>query len=388
MPRDNLPLDLLARLDPVQVKEYAKATGWVREPRISDGVIAVYAHPTSDLDQIIVPLARGSSAFARAMGDVVNILAEREKRPAGEVLNDLLLPPADVLRFNEAGPVAAAGDVPLDHGIDMLIGARKQVRAAACSERRPQRYHPRMSLAEAEQLLQECRLAQTERGSFTITVACPLYAVPNTDPVIDQTPFTRRVTGLLMRSLHRLSLALDADELDPLLTPTPDEPVISANLCEGLLDMTPEGEGSTLTISASWARTLPPPATVPLPRIVKLRRETFPLIEKLAGKLRPEHAPQRQTLFGFVDTLNGRPNADNEMEGQVILRLVDPESDTIRARTDLNVADYHTAWLAHGQNQPITLQGIVRRVGRTFRIDEVTGFRLLQQTPAAQTEAT
>jgi hypothetical protein len=388
MPRSELRPELLARLDPVQVKEYARATGWVRETRINNGRIAVFAHPQSDLDQIIVPLNRNSSDFARVMGDVVAILAEKERRPAQEVLNDLLLPPADVLRFNESGPVADGGDVPLDHGIGLLVGARKQLLAAACSELRPQRYHPRMSLAEAEQFLQQCRLGQTERGSFIVTVACPLHAVSGSENLYDKAPFTRRVTALLMRSLHRLSLALDADELDPLLNPTPEEPVISANLCEGLLDMTPEGDGSVLTVSASWARTLPPPAAVPLPGVVRLRRETFGRIEALAERLRPAHTPQRQMLFGFVDTLNGRPNADNQMEGQVILRLVDPESEIIRARTDLNVTDYHTAWQAHGQNLPITLQGIVRRIGRTFRIDEVSDFRLLQQAPAIQTEGT
>ena len=120
---------------------------------------------------------------------------------------------------------------------------------------------------------------------------------------------------------------------------------------------------------------------MPLPGLVRLRRETFSRIETLATLLRPAHAPRRQVLFGFVDTLNGRPNAEDEMEGQVVLRLVDSESDIIRARTDLNTADYRTALQAHGQNQPIALQGIVRRVGRTFRIDEVAGFRLLQQTP-------
>lgn len=388
MPRDNLPPDLLERLDPVQVKDYAKGTGWVREARLSDFITAVYAHPTSDLDQIIVPLNRGSQGFGRAMGDVVEILAEKERRPAAEVLNDLLLPPADVLRFKEAGPAANSGDVPLDHGIDLIVGARKQLLAAACSELRPQHYHPRMSLVEADKLLQECRLGQTERSSFTVTVACPLHAVPEAENLVNPLPFTRRVTALLMRSLQRLSLALDADELEPLLQPTESEPVLSANLCEGLLDMTPEGNGSTLTISASWARTLPPPAAVPLPGKVLLRRETFGLIEVLAERLRPTHVSKWQTLFGFVDTLDGRSNADNQMEGTVVLRLVDSESDTIRARTELNVADYHTAWQAHGAHRPIVLQGIVRRVGRIYRIDAVSGFRLLEQTPVPQPETT
>ncbi len=285
---DNLPMPLLERLDPIQVKQYAKATGWVRERSLSDYRVAIYAHPTSDLDQILVPLIPRAYGFARAMGDVISILAEREQRPAIEILNDLLLPPADVIRFTEADATTANGDVPLDHGLALLTGARKALLAAACSERRPrQRFHPRMSLAEADQFLLAARLGQTERGSYTVTVACPLDAVTNTMPLLDAAPFTRRVTALLMRSLQRLSIALDADELDPLLDPPPEEPVLSANLCDGLLDMAPVGEGGTLTIGTSWARTLPPSAMIPLPGQVRFRRELFPRIEELASRLRP-----------------------------------------------------------------------------------------------------
>jgi hypothetical protein len=313
----------------------------------------------------------------------------REKRPAAEVLNDLLLPPADVLRFTESGPAAVSGDVPLEHGIRLMVGARKQLLAAACSELRPQqRYHPRMSFAEAEQFLQACRLGQTERGSFTVIVACPLQAVPGAEDLLDSRPFTRRVTSLLMHSLQRLSLALDADELGPLLSPTADEPVLSANLCEGLLDMTPEGDGSVLTISASWARTMPPPATVPLPGMVRLRRETFGLIETLASWLRPAPPPRRQTFVAFVDTLDGRPNPDGLREGPVVLRLFEQEGDSIRARVQLNAADHHTAWEAYERDQPVLLQGVLRRTGRTYRIDDVTGFQVLPQpAEATPTEA-
>ena len=38
----------------------------------------------------------------------------------------------------------------------------------------PQPYHPRMSRSEAEDFLSRCRLGQTDRGSFVLTVACPL----------------------------------------------------------------------------------------------------------------------------------------------------------------------------------------------------------------------
>jgi hypothetical protein len=341
---------------------------------------ALYQRPESDLEQLQIPLSRTLRDFTPRMAEAIAYLAEWEKRPALEVLHDLLLPPADVLRFAEAGPEADGGNVPLEHGLALLAGARKTLLAAACSVIRPQPFHPRLSLAEAEQFLARCRLGQTELGSYVVAVACPLDARPDNHTLVEAAPFGRQVSLLLMKSVHRLVHAVEIGDPESALEPVETEPVVSANLCEGLLDMTPEGDGSVLTISASWARTYPPPTAVSLPREVRLRRETFFQIEALAERLRPAHAPQRRLLVGYVETLNGRPNADGQLEGQVILRLVDPESDTLRARTDLSPADYHTAWLAHGENLPITLQGIVRRAGRTFRIEEVTGFRLLQQT--------
>jgi len=388
MPRENLPPELLARLDPVEVKGYAKATGWVREARLGAGRVAVFAHPVSDLDQILVPLHRDARGFGPAMGDVVNILAEKENRPAAQVLGDLLMPPADALRFSESGHATEAGDVPLDHGLDMMAGARKQLLAAACSVVRPESYFPRMSLGEAEQFLRQCRMRPSELGSFTVAVACPLHALPDDAPLLDEVPFTRRVTALLMRSLSRLALAIESDEIAPLLEPAEGETVISANLCEGLLQMTPEeGEGAALTVTASWARTLPPSRTLQIPASVRLRRESFRAIEALANRLRPAHAPRRQTLVGFVDTLNGRPNDENEREGEVILRLADPESDNVRARVVLGVADYRTACDAHNPSRPVLLEGVLHRGGRISRIADVNNFRLLAPPAAASPES-
>ena len=226
MNMNDLPEPLLASLDPIQVKQYARATGWVREPRTAARPLPSSLTPRRISTRSSCRCSAPRLDFSRRMGEVVSILAERERRPAGEILHDLLLPPADTLRFSESGSASESGDVPLDHGIGLLTGARKQLLAAACSELRPQLYHPRMSLAEAEQFLRQCRLGQTERGSFTVLVACPLNSVPEAANLIDQTPFTRRVTALLMRSLNRLSQALDADELDPLLHPGEGEPVL------------------------------------------------------------------------------------------------------------------------------------------------------------------
>jgi hypothetical protein len=85
----------------------------------------------------------------------------------------------------------------------------------------------------------------------------------------------------------------------------------------------------------------------------------------LAGRLRPAPPPQCQVLTGFVETLNGRPNADNRPEGQVTLRVITPEGE-LRARVELNAEQYAIADRLHMQNLPFSLEGLLhhRRVGQ------------------------
>ena len=383
-----LPERLVAGLDPVRVQEYVRATGWRHRPNLSDRS-AVYERPESDLEQIQVPLSRTLMDFTPSMAEAVTYIAEWEKRPALEVLRELLLPPGDVLHFAESGPAVAEGNVRFPHGLALLAGVRKTLLAAASSVRRPLTFHPPASLAEAESFLRDCRLGPTELGSYVLTVACPLDGAVDSRTPGASPPLGRRVTSLLMGSLQRLVDALEMDDAAAALQPIEGQPVISANLCEGLLEMTPEGDDSTLTISVHWARTSPPPATLSLPREVQLRRETFGLIETLATQLRPTPPPRRQTFVGYIDTLDGWPNPEGRREGPVVLRILEAEGETIRARVELDASNHHLAWQAYDQDAPVVLQGVLRRIGRTHRIDEVSGFRILeQQTGARQSEGT
>lgn len=367
-----LPEVLVAPLDPVRVQEYVRASGWAHNPS-ANGKSAVYERPESGREQIIIPLSRELRDFAPRMAEAIAYLAQWEKRPALQVLRDLLLPPADVLRFAESGPAADAGNVPLDHGLALVSGARLAILAAACSVLHPLTVHPGTLLGEAEPFLARCRLGQTEPGGFVVTVACPVGAAPAPE---DGEPFGRRATALLMRSLHRLARALELGDERSALRPAEGEPVLSANLCDALLNMRPEGDGSSLTVSASWDRGRPLPADAALPGAVRLRRESFDRIEALASRLRPVPPARRQTFVGYVETLAGRPNLNGQREGLAVLRLLLPEGGPVRAGAALNAADHHTAWVAYDRGLPIALEGVLRRAGREAQID-ASGLRLL-----------
>src|SRR5262249_58260365 len=100
MRHEDISLAAARRVPPRALRLYAEALGWKRVPKINGG-IAVYHRPDSDAHQVIVPLDEEFDDYGDRVVEAVRRLADFEKRPAGEVLSHLLLPPADVLRFRD-----------------------------------------------------------------------------------------------------------------------------------------------------------------------------------------------------------------------------------------------------------------------------------------------
>jgi hypothetical protein len=374
MNREPLPIDLARLVPPRALSKYAEGLQWRRVERIN-GDIAVYHRPDSKAHQIIVPLDEKFDDYADRVVEAIQHLAEFEKRPANEVLNHLLLSPADLLFFREVSPDAEAGNLPLDHAVRLIDGTRKLLLSEAHSVLEPQPNHPRMSRSEAEDFIARCRLGQTDRGSFVLTVACPLDLKADLLGPKGE-PFSRRVTSLLMRSLGELSQAADRMQIDD-LADISRHPGISANLCESLLLLRPAGERSTLNITVSWSRAFLPDSGESK-REVQLRQEVFDVAEILAPKLRSVPEPRIDRFFGYVDELRGQPLPDiGLLSGEVRFTLFDQEEE-IRAKADLDEMDYSVAGHAHLASRVVSFKGVLERLPRLNRIKDVTDFQIIE----------
>jgi hypothetical protein len=371
--------NLAVRVSPQNARSYALAHGWQRIAEANGG-IALFQRPENSLDQLVVPLHTSGPDYGRRITDLVFSLAEVENRPAREIVNDLLMPDADTIRYRVVSAAAASGDLPLDDGLRVLEGAKRSLLAAACSVVAPVKNHPRMSRVEAMQLLEGCRLRQTERGSYVIAIACPLRAVDTGDPIFDQfVPFTRQATELLMRSAVRVVKAIEADDVGSLYEQRSGEPVVSANFCDALLRMQPADDHSELSISATWASTLPPNSQEPLPRVATFQHDYFPILQDVYSRLSATQEPTPSLFVGYVDTLNGNIGGDGRVQGDTRFLLV-LDDELVKARTDLGADDYRIAVEAHAAGEFVAFQGVLHRGRRTHRITELRNLKLLAST--------
>lgn len=357
------------------LRNYARSLGWQAVEGIN-GSIAVYQRPDSPAHQVIVPLDEQFDDYAEMVFQAVERLAEYEKRSAREVLEHLLLPPSDLLQFHDSGAHAAVGTIPLDEAVDLLAGARKALLAQAHSVLQPRPFHPRLSRTEAEDFVNACRFGQTRHGSFTVVLACPLDAVPTEASLFDREPrFTRRVTTGLMRALDQLANAADQDRADELLQPG-KAPLLSANLCEALLQMQPAGDRPVLTISAAWSRAVPPPEGA-VPNSVRLAQEVFAVAQYISPRLRSAPQPVPDVFVGWVDVLKGQPGEDGRPSGPVQVTIFH-EDELLRASLDLSTSDHATAIRAYETNAPVSFRGVLYRAPRLSRITQISNFQLLE----------
>ena len=265
------------------------------------------------------------------------------------MLDHLLLPPADILFFREMSQDAEAGSLPFEHAVRMINGTKRLLLSAAHSVLVPQAYHPRLSRSEAEEFVTRCRLGQTDRGSFVLSIACPLDLVV-TLPGLKTDPFNRQVTQLLVGSLDALAQAADSGKADDLLDPARNSG-LSANLCESLLLLRPNGDQATLSVTVTWSRALLPPSGKSSHR-VHLRQDSFEVAELLAPRLRTIPIARVARFVGFVDVLRGQPTQqDARPSGEVDFTLFDDVQGEIHARGFLTADDYATAGKAHLSSQ-------------------------------------
>jgi hypothetical protein len=373
MRRELLPSDLTRQVTPRALKGYAAGLDWKPVEGVN-GDVAVYHRPDSRAHQVIIPVDTTLSDYDEAVAEAVRKLADYERRPASEVLEHLLLPPADLLGFREVSPDAETGSLPLEHAVRLINGTRKLLLSAAHSALVPLAYHPRLSRSEAEEFVNRCRLGQTDRGSFVVNVACPLDEQLTFSE--SEEPFGRRVTSLLLDALDTLARAADEGVKDDLIDPARRRGV-SANLCESLLMLRPSGDRASLSVSATWSRTRLPSSRIK-DRRVELRQEAFSVAEALAPRLRTISKPRSSRFFGFVGALVGQPTqTDPRPSGEVRFRLFDQDEE-LPARADLAADEYAVAGAAHLAGDLVSFRGILHRLPRLNRIEQVAQFERIR----------
>lgn len=366
--------DLLPFVVPKYLEAYLRARHWSLFDE--QARYTLWASKEHGEREVLVPLHRDYADYSRRLAEAVRTLEDVEERPASLIIQDLLSAPFDIVRLRADEDTDITGSMTLNGGVAFIRGAKDLLMAATCAAWERRAYYPSRKPREAEELLGESRLGQTERGSFVVTIYVPVAPDQGPQPNVDtiyREPFARRATKTLLNAVGAAVAAADASKRDGKIAPflSTISTGVSANLCEALTDIHSGTRASTVDLAVRWSFTLPAPLDV-RPAIV--HADQVEILNEAGRFFRRSEGPRNTIISGKVVRLE----RDDAIPGRIAIKAVIGQKMR-RVRLTLSGDDYHNALDAHDKDLPVLVQGELVREGNAFELIGPTGFRVVTQ---------
>lgn len=288
--------ETLRAVGPVEFAAYLRSHAWNQVKAIGDRATVWTKQASHNREneeyEILLPLDRSLSEYARRISEALQTLAVSEQRKELEVWQDITTSSADIIRICIQHHMIQNGTIPFEYGVQMVIAAREVLLAIACTTIHPHARNPWNNPAQAVEYLKGLRMGQTEEGSYILTIQSPVPPVPDDDPLVDaghevEEPFERRVLlGLAhdLATVQEAIIAADASgDFQSFQEGTGHD--ISENLCQALYDLSMEGTAEEISFKISWSPTRR--VTEKLPSQFRFGHDAFPIFKEAARRLRP-----------------------------------------------------------------------------------------------------
>ena len=364
--------EALEALKPLDVLSYARSTGWRETSHVRDRSSAWALSKDGDEYEILIPLRTDFSDYAARIVDALQTLSVAEGRSQLALLGDLYAIAADVVRVRALPPHAEDGTLPLRDGVALLESASDLLTFAACAALTPRQIYSNRRPQQVSDYTKSLRLGQTERGSYIVTIACPvppalspaerglLFDTPEPEP------FPRRVTATLARALLAMHDAAEQSDVTGDVGAWEAAVVsgVSANLCEAMVGLAGQSKRGDVEVLFSWSLRRPPSQGTP--RGIRFTSDTVGYVEEAARWYRRSHPTEDSEIRGEVIALDNNPR---HPETATILGFIEGKprrvgialSDTTRA---LAIRSYQ-------EHLPVTCLGTLVRAGRQYELREM-----------------
>lgn len=372
----------LGSIDPLTLKDFLRSKGWHVVPEGASHRLFIMRNDSFERRELSFPMDTDVADYTDSIQTVVQKFADLTGLRLPEVISAARSVYDDVVQLR----IFSSNDrieIPLSFAADFVKSTEKLLRATACSVVRPRRYHPRLSLAEANQFVDAAKFGQTAEGSFIFKIVCPLNAMDAQTAMYlaeEDAPFVRKVTSNLLGSVQLLTNAIELDNLDHMLDQqkSSDNPILSANLCDALCEMHETGLDNSIDLTINWS-----PINNALLRSasvgkVRLRKEYFSRIEEIGRELKTSDEAETLTLAATVERLDGIFDEDGKRFGNVLLSAFTIDGQVLKVSTFLSAEQYALADQAHmKKDQFIVLTGSLRPGRQPRQLVDIKSFQLV-----------
>jgi hypothetical protein len=300
-------------------------------------------------------------------------------------LRDIVYHDRDVLhaRNPETGDV---NSLTLKLAAQQVAHLRSLVAFSANSERDPRPYFGGGELSVAKRMVEHYRFGHTYAGSFGFTIestvppprplTTQLYLLPDDDEPVQIAPVQRRVMERIARGLSITKQATNQREPELIVDHWADG--FNYNMCRAVVGMSQE-KRYPVEFLVNWSPLIEPPQDLATTQPVMLRETSYNYLTYAADKLR-NLKPETVTIRGRVTDLSATDNPLGLLSDRTVaIRWTSrPDGRPISVLVTLESPDHYVAATnAHLSWDTVEVKGVLRPVGRLWRLTDPKEFRVL-----------
>jgi hypothetical protein len=359
--------DAFSSVRPFELAAYLRATGWQEVQRVPKG--SFWAKQTEHGSvELLLPMDSRVRDFRIRIADALAALEVAERRSQLEIIEDLSMASADIVRPRLRG-ASNDGSLTIEQGAYVHEHARALMLAAACAAVATKQVYARRKPELAMDYLSHARFGPPKRGSYILTIISPVRPRLNLgvdllgDAVAPEEPFERRTVRVLAEALRSLSEASEVvaitNALDPMRAAVAQG--VSANLCEAILGLNYSSGNAGLDFSFSWETS----NGIPLQNntTISISADAMPILDATAKAFRETGAIEDSEVIGVVQRLT---HMGGDEGVATIVGTSDGEARTVQVSLG---GDAHAmAVTAYQDRTPVKCVGDLVKQGRSWEL--------------------
>jgi hypothetical protein len=361
---------------------YLHYTGWSKVKEKNGRML--YQYNKRNQITLMVPNP-DSGDFQLRIRDMIRVLEAVEKRHYEEIIESVNNVKKDIWKIS----IAKGSNID-SLSIDVLEKVIKSIKGlieySASAEQIAKPYFEQ-SLSTGKTYSKKCRIGQTFRGSYGITMEIPIeepaVSSENVSDKTDYTPIGRKITERIFKSLRLVEQENEIVDITPIY-----EESINGNICLALKTLLELSEGdieNVVCLSPIWEA----PDEMKNNPIVCIKHSNISYLDEVYEKMfQQNELINNCTILGTIIELKHIFDEEDDSDYNIIISGTHNDGNKFDFHVALNKEDYLKACRIHAESvavkkeKIIELSGKLRRTKKKWYVDSYFNFEEIQNMRA------
>ena len=357
------------------LRRYLLSRGWFTVDQANKRMEILQTKPdeSGGYASVAIPSSTEFRDSGGLINEAVRLVANYESSSLEKIVDHVLRWDRDILRSRFFKMLGHEDSLPLGIAADAVSGLKEFLGYAAYTHSNPRPFFDKAGAISGE-FADHCLFGHTFKGSFGLTVECPLAVTPvlpmdGNEPAV---PIERQVFERVANGLVTLHESIAKDSIDPMLAGYLTG--FSANMCRKLADIYEKADGRRIEYDISWSPQIKSACEhVWKPMVFDGR--AYEIARIAAGELEKAETFTDSLIEGRIVVLKSEmpPGLDEQAEFEHIITMFweREKGQTVKIRVALSPDQYKEACDAHKEGRAIRIFGVPEKAGKFWTLTKL-----------------